>query len=272
MFVLVSWLAARQLTSASPSTIDMPPDAFPFPVEEAVFTTRDGETLSGWLLPAEASAPAIVLLHGHGGTRLQMTRRAKLFRSLGYAALFYDARACGASTGDTVTFGWRERADLIAAVDFLRQRGHERIACLGVSQGGATILFANTELGALACVVCESVYDDMTHAVERRARLLTRMPGWLVFSLLVPFAESRLGVSINELSPVDHVARLNCPLLLISGDQDARVLPSDTERLFEAAREPKEIWMVPGAEHEDLFRYPGYAERVTNFVQRHLGK
>lgn len=269
-FVFVSWLAARHLTAADPSDIGAPPADFSWPVEDASFKTRDGETISGWLVPAAPPAPGIVLLHGRGGTRRQMIRRAGMFRSLGCAALLCDARAFGESTGDMTTFGWRERSDLIAAVDFMRKRGHERIALLGVSQGGATILFAREELGKIACVVCESTYDTMTNAVERRARLLSPLPGWLSFSLLVPFAESRLGVSIDDLSPVDYIAKLDSPVLIVSGEQDDRVLPADTDRLFRAAREPKALWMVPGAGHEDLCRFPGYEERVTQFVQQHL--
>src|SRR5437773_8376842 len=47
---------------------------------------------------------------------------------------------------------------------------YESIACLGVSQGGATILFAAAELANVKCVICESVYDEMIHAVDRRMR------------------------------------------------------------------------------------------------------
>ncbi len=270
VFVAISWLAARHVTSAKPQVVGAPPADFPYPIEDAVFTTRDGERLSGWLVPADKSAPAIVLLHGYRGTRLQMVRRAKWFRSLGYAVLLYDARACGESTGDSITFGYRERADLLAAIDLLRQRGHARIACLGVSQGGATILYAAKDLGDVRCVICESTYDDMTNAVDRRSRRYTGLPGWLTGSLLVPFAEHRLDLSINELKPIDHIAELRCPLLMISGDQDDRTWLADTERLFEAAREPKELWMVEGAKHEDLFRFPGYEERVAQFLKRHL--
>ncbi len=272
MFVGGSWLAARHATSTKPSIIGAPPSDFPYPVENASFTTRDGETISSWLVPADSSAPAIVLLHGYRGTRWQMIHRAKLFRSLGFAVLLYDARACGESTGDATTFGYRERADLIAAFEFMRKRGHERIACLGISQGGATILYAGEELGDVRCVVCESVYDDMRNAVDRRARRYTRMPGWLTCSLLVPFAESRLELSIDDFRPVDQISKLRCPLLLLSGDQDNRVLPIDAERLFQTAREPKELWMIAGAGHEDMFRFPGYEERVTKFVQRHIGQ
>ncbi len=271
-FVAGSWLSARHLTSAKPQKVGAPPADFPYPIESAAFKTRDNETIQGWLVPTDSNAPAIVLLHGYRGTRRQMIQRAKLFRSLGYAVLLYDARACGESTGEAITFGLRERADLVAAVDLLRKRGHERIACLGVSQGGATILYAADELGDLRCVVCESVYDDMTNAFDRRSRRLSRSPGWLTGVLVVPFAESRLDVSIDELSPVDHISKVRCPLFVISGDADDRAWPIDTERLFEAAREPKELWMIAGAKHEDLFRFPDYERRVIEFVQRHMVK
>jgi fermentation-respiration switch protein FrsA (DUF1100 family) len=199
-----------------------------------------------------------------------MVPRARFLREQGYSVLLYDARACGESSGDAITFGYRERQDVIAAVQFLKDRGCRVIGCLGVSQGGATILFAADELPDVKCVICESVYDEMVHAVDRRMRHYTGVPGSLGACLLVPFAERRLGLSIGEVRPVDHVAKLPCPLLIISGGKDERTWPEDTERLFEAAASPKELWLIPEARHEDLYHYPGYQEKVSAFLQRHL--
>jgi dipeptidyl aminopeptidase/acylaminoacyl peptidase len=267
LFVGVSWIYAQRLTRARPSLIGAPPRDFPYAMKSITFTTRDEHTLSGWLVPGEKCERAIVLLHGFGGTRNQMMPRARFFRELGYTALLYDARACGESTGVSVSFGYREREDLIAAVRFLKNRGHRDIACLGVSQGGATILFAAEELRDVKCVICESVYDEMRHAVDRRMRRYTLLPGWLGACAMVPFAEHRLELSIDEVRPVDYVGKLRCPLLVISGDRDSRTWPEDTLRLFDAAHEPKELWMIEGAEHEDLYQFAGYEEKVGRFLR-----
>jgi dipeptidyl aminopeptidase/acylaminoacyl peptidase len=270
LFVSLSWVYAHQLTRARPSVVGAPPSDFPYRIESVTFTTRDEQRLSGWLVPAESRDRALVLLHGFGGTRMQMLPRARWLREQGYTSLLYDARACGESSGNAVTFGYRERADVIAAVTFLKERGYRDIACLGVSQGGATILFAAEELPDVKCVICESVYDEMRHAVDRRMRRYTFMPGWLGACAMVPLAEARVNVSIDAVRPVAHVGKLRCPLFVISGELDSRTWPEDTHRLFAAAREPKELWMIEDAEHQDLFHFPHYREKVGGFLRRHL--
>jgi pimeloyl-ACP methyl ester carboxylesterase len=269
LFVAVSWICAQQLTRPRPSIVGTPPPDMASPIESVTFATSDQQTLSGWLMPAETHSKAIVLLHGFGGNRRQMLPRAAFFRKHGYAVLLYDARACGESTGDCITFGYRERHDLLAAVKLLTDRNYEWIACLGVSQGGATILFAADKLESVHCVICESVYDEMLHAADRRMRRYTGMPGWLGACLLVPFAERRVGVAIDEVKPVDHIGKLRCPVFIISGEQDNRTWPEDTQRLYDAARSPKELWMIPEAGHEDLYRHAGYEEKVLSFLRSH---
>jgi fermentation-respiration switch protein FrsA (DUF1100 family) len=70
--------------------------------------------------------------------------------------------------------------------------------------------------------------------------------------------------------PVDHIGQLRCPVLLISGGQDDRTWPEDTQRLYEAARPPKELWMIPDAGHEDLFQQLNYEDKVGAFLRRHI--
>jgi uncharacterized protein len=268
LYVGVSWHLANHLTGPHPHVVGPPPSRFPYPIEEVSFTTSDDHTLAGWLISADKSNKGIVLLHGYTGNRQNMLPRAHFLRDQGFTALVYDARACGESTGDCITFGYRERHDLIAAVKLLQARGCKEIACLGVSQGGATILFAAEDLPGLKCVICESVYDEMEHAVDCRMRHKTGLPGWIGASLLVPFAERRIGLSIGDIKPVDHIGKLRCPVFILSGERDDKARPEDTQRLFDAAREPKELWMVPDASHEDLCRFPGYQEKIGDFLKR----
>ena len=169
-----------------------------------------------------------MLLHGYGGTRSQMLPRARFCRDMGFTVLLYDARACGESTGDHISFGYSERHDLIAAVNVLKECGCKDIACLGVSQGGATILFAADDLPELTCVICESVYDEMEHAVDRRLRHYTMLPGWLGASLLVPFAERRIGLSIDDVKP--SITSASCAARSSSSAANATTRPGPKTR------------------------------------------
>lgn len=272
LFVCVSWVYASHLTAARPAVIGKAPRDFPYIVENVNLATSDQQTLAGWFLPTADQSKAVILLHGYTCDRLQMLPRARWLRDQGYAVLLYDARACGESSGDHVTFGYLERKDLLAAVKFLKERGFAQIACLGVSQGGATILYAAEEMPDVACVVCESVYDNMAHALDRRMRHYTGVPGWLGGCAMVPIAEHRLGLTIDDMTPMNYIGALKCPVFIISGEQDDKTWPEDTARLYEAAHEPKQLWMIAGARHEDLFQFPGYEEKVGAFLKRHINR
>lgn len=268
LFVSASWFYAYKLTGPRHRPIPVPAD-FPFPLETAAWITADGQSIKGWFVPNEATDRALVLLHGFGGDRRSMLKRARHFREIGYAVLLYDARACGESSGDAVTFGYHEANDLLAGLAWLRERGYRRIGCIGVSLGGATVLMAADQLDDVRCVVCESVFDELAHAVDNRFRHYLRMPAAFGGCLMVPLAEQRTGVALTEVKPIDRIAKLRCPVFIISGAEDVKTLPAETQRLFEAAPEPKELWMVPQVGHRDLFS-PEYAGRVTSFLEQHM--
>ncbi len=94
------------------------------------------------LLPAgRASAPAIIFVHGAGPETRNASRfLAQFFVARGMAALIYDKRGAGASTGDWMHSSFEDLAkDTVAAVNYLKTR-HEidplRIGLMGSSQGG----------------------------------------------------------------------------------------------------------------------------------------
>ena len=62
-------------------------------------------------------------------------------------------------------------------------------------------------------------------------------------------------------------------VVLIHGEDDATIPPSHSEALFEAARGPHGLWLVPGAKHAAIFnRYPDdYELRVDSFLARAFG-
>ncbi len=75
------------------------------------------------------------------------------------------------------------------------------------------------------------------------------------------------GFDPDEVSPEKAVAARPFPVLLICGTRDHTIPCRHAERIFAAARGPKELWVVKGAEHAAaLGRAPTeYEERIVRF-------
>jgi alpha-beta hydrolase superfamily lysophospholipase len=272
-FTAMSWLTARWHAGPVRGVVGPVPASFPYPVEDVAVKTDDGILLRGWYVAAAGERTAIVLLHGRGGTRLSMLDRARFLREAGYGCLLYDARAHGESGGDRCGLGALETADLRAMLACLRQRGVERIGCQGFSQGAATILLTAPDLDGVRGVVVESSFATLRLEIDHAFRRRIGLPGWLAGLLYVPFTERRLGVAVDDVRPIDHIAQLGCPVMVIGGTLDRSAYAVDTRALYEAAHQPKELWLVEGAEHEDFYRFAPreYEARVLAFLARSVG-
>jgi fermentation-respiration switch protein FrsA (DUF1100 family) len=80
----------------------------------------------------------------------------------------------------------------------------------------------------------------------------------------------RLGISANDLRPIDHIANVDCPVLIMSGEKDRQTRQEDTETLFSRAQSPKQLWFVPKAGHIDLHKAARseYESRVLAFLEQ----
>ena len=262
------WLAGTILSW--PARAQMP--ALPAGAEIVSFASQSGATISGWLFPGQAGRGVVLLMHGVRANRLETSTRADFLRQAGYGVLQIDLQAHGESTGEQITFGYRESRDAQAAVKFLLARfPAERIGALGISLGGAAICLAEPPL-PLDAAILEMVYPDIHHAIENRvgrylgswARHLTPLLEWQL--------KPRLGVGTEALRPIDHVAMLKCPKLFIVGALDRHTPLTESHALFAAASEAKELWVVPGAQHENLHAkaQAEYEQRVLKFLAQTL--
>jgi fermentation-respiration switch protein FrsA (DUF1100 family) len=80
-----------------------------------------------------------------------------------------------------------------------------------------------------------------------------------------------VGLLLKDRFPsIDRVRRLACPVLVIAGDRDGIVPPSQSRALFEAAPSAlKRFVLIPGADHNDyeLQAGPGLVREVADFVR-----
>lgn len=117
--------------------------------------------------------------------------------------------------------------------------------------------------------VLESVYPTISEAVENRIRMRLGPLSPIATQLLLLQLKPRLDVSPTQLRPIDHVDKLGCPVLVMSGSLDRHTTRAETKRLYESASEPKQLAIIEGAAHVDFDPTP-YAELVLAFLDRHL--
>lgn len=269
----LSLAAGEWLTRPVRAAIGTPPAGLN--AETVTIHYGDGQRLAGWWLPGRAGEGAVLMMHSVRSSRLQMLARARWLQREGIASLIVDMPAHGESSGERISFGRREAASADAALAWLRQRlPGEKIAALGTSLGGASLLFAKRQPEVDALVV-ESVYPTIVEAIQDRlAMRLGTTAGHALAPLLLVQIPLRLGFGTDELRPIAAIADVRAPLLVASGTEDLHTRWPETEALFAAARAPKTLWAVQGAAHVDLhsFDATAYEARLLPWLQSHLRK
>ncbi len=241
--------------------------------EDVRFTTDDGVTLSGWLIPAgRETLAAVVLMHGFSWHRLPWLAGFVPWLQPRYHVLQFDFRGHGGSDDSLITLGTLEQHDVAAAVTFLAGRGLGPIALMGISMGGSVAIMAAPDL-PVAAVVADAAYADLRDPISNRMRASGYPLVGLGARLVVGAASLRARVRLR--SPIQRVARI-APrgLLLIAPAQDGLVSPEQSERLYRAAGEPKELFVVEGAAHAESHAAApeAYERRVLDFLGRHLDR
>ena len=242
------------------------------PVRSVQFQGAEGAILRGWFVPSAGKNGVVILLHGVRDNRKQMLGRARFLHRAGYSVLLYDSRASGESTGKAITFGYLESRDAQAAVRLAGELApNQPRGVIGVSLGGAAASLAEPPLDVNALVL-ESVYPTIHEAIDDRLRIYLGPAHLALTPTLEVMIRPRLGFSRDALRPVDSLARLHTPKLIVFGTADRHTTLAESRRIVETSAEPKQEWPVAGAAHRDLYAFAGpeYEHRILAFFHDHL--
>jgi alpha-beta hydrolase superfamily lysophospholipase len=240
--------------------------------ESVRFTTDDGVTLSGWLIPAvRETRTAVIVMHGFSGHRLPELAAFVPWLHERHNVLQFDFRGHGESDDSLITLGLHERRDVAAAVRFVESRGLGPVALFGISMGAAIAIVSAPDL-PVAAVVADAAFADLHHPVASRMRQLGYPMAGIGARLVTAGAAVRARARLID--PIHAVARI-APraLLFIAPREDQLISWRQSLRLYEAAGEPKELIVVEGAGHAEAYAVDpaAYRDRVLAFLERHLG-
>lgn len=243
------------------------PETFGLAYQEVRFKTGDGFVLFGWFLPAQGDAAGtIMFLHGNAENISTHISAAAWLPAQGFNVFLIDYRGYGASAGSPSLAG--AQRDIDAAMQTLLARSdidRNRIVVYGQSLGGALAGYNvaySTYRDHVRALVVESAFSSYAGITREKlaASWLTWPFQWLA-SLTVDENFSPLP-AMKLVSPI--------PLLVIHGDQDAIVPVHHGQRLYDAALEPKQLWVIPGAGHIQGMRREMWRDRFVAYLREVL--
>ncbi len=246
--------------------------------EDVAFKSSDGLILRGWFIPSRAESGNAVILyaHGLGANREQHLPDAALLARYGYGALLFDLRNHGKSEGTLTTMGYAEIEDVRGAVAYVLTRvevQHARIGLMGQSLGGGIAIRAAARVPEIRAVIAASAFSSLEENIAEGVQALTGLPPFPFAPLVIFWGERETNMRLADVRPVDDIAQI-APraILLIHGERDGVMPVENARRLYAAAREPKELYIIPNAAHVGLREAnpEEYERRVVEFWERYL--
>lgn len=249
--------------------------------EDFVITTDEGYRLYGWFIDAEKEYKGtIIYLHGVGDNKMSGLPLAKLFHDRGFNVVMYDSRAHGESEGKYCTFGYYEKYDVVKAIDWtieherVNGRVGGRIGVFGTSMGAAIAIQAAGIEHRIEAVVAEGCFTNLrTITVDYQKRLL-RLPWHFLRNIAIKRAEGMAKFRHHDVSPLKAVPGVRAPILFIHGTADTYIKYQYSQKLYAAANQPKELFLVDFANHTDVHSVgkSEYEEKIIGFFERTLAR
>lgn len=246
------------------------------PCEFVTIQSRDRLTLSGRYYHVQDGAPLAIGFHGYRSCWLvDFCGGADIAFQMGHNVLLVDERAHGKSQGRSITFGIKERHDLLCWVDYALNRfgPDTKILLYGVSMGAATVLMASglalpkNVKGIIADCPYSSPLDIILEVGKQ-----TGYPTKLIRPFVIWGAKIFGGFDVMEISAEEEVRNSRIPILLIHGADDNFVPAEMSEEIAKANPEKVTRYTFPGADHALSYMVdtPRYRKLVTEFVQHVL--
>ncbi|MBN1289555.1 MAG: alpha/beta hydrolase [Actinobacteria bacterium] len=229
----------------------LPPPPWADGSDEIWIETSDDTRIHGLWWPEPSGKPALLFLHGNAQEVYSWSLIREELSPLNLRMLLIDYRGYGKSEGEPGEQGLY--LDGAGAVDWLNSAGidDKDILVFGKSLGGAIAceLASNRSFKGL---ILESTFTSLDSVAQ------------YLFPAVVAFSPE-----IDSYDSIGKIGSIECPLLVIHGENDDLIPVEEGKALFNMANEPRELFIVKGAGHNDVSAVAGaeYAERIAEWLE-----
>ena len=191
----------------------------------------------------------------------------------GISSIIVDQRSHGNSEGNAITFGIKERYDVVSWVDFVLSRfgSDTKIILSGVSMGAATVLMAS-ELNLpenVVCILADCPYSSPSEIIKKVAKD-RGFSAKVIYPFIKLSARLFAGINLEESSPIEAVKNTDIPILIVHGDDDRYVPYEMGKAVFDAcSSDTKKMLTVKKAGHAISYFLDteNYTKTVSDFVE-----
>ncbi len=222
---------------------------------DARFTASDGTRIHGWHIPGESNV-TLLWLHGNSGNiSHRLDNILILNRRLGVGILIIDYRGYGLSEGKPSEKGIY--MDAQAALEYMTSE-------LGLDPERDIVLFGRS-LGAGVAVEMATRHSLRGVILESGFTSVRDMANSSGSPLPISIALTLLEARYDSLS---KIGRVNSPVMILHGDRDDTVPFWMAEKLFGAAKDPKTLYPIRGASHNNTYHIGGasYFDAIKKFI------
>lgn len=242
------------------------------------FDWRTVESFDGLRLAAryyrhDSADRTMILFHGYRSTGTRdFSCAVRSYYNMGMNVLLVDQRAHGASEGRLITFGVKERRDVLTWIEHIlsTENNDMKIFLGGMSMGATTVLLsAGLELPEnVKGIIADCGYTSPIDIIRKVAVQMFKIRGVVLIPIMNLGCKLLGHFSLYGISTVDALRNNKIPLLFIHGKKDGFVPMEMSQRAYDAAGGPKKILLVEGADHgfSYLIDPDGVSETLEAFI------
>ncbi len=237
-------------------------------------TSHDGLKLSARLIPCEGNVRPIGIIAMFHGFRSNPTHDFGTFamdlHSMGFMLLMVDQRAHGGSEGRYITYGAKERLDVLEWCKMLSQSFPDLpVLLFGLSMGASSVLMASSlELPAnVKGIVADCGYTTPDAICRKVLKEDMKLPVFPLFYTSRLLAKLAAGFDFKEVSAPDSAAASELPILIYHGEGDKFVPHSMGIEIKEAIGDRCTFCSIPEAGHGEAYLYDKerYLDKLRKF-------
>ncbi len=246
------------------------------PQENVTVETFDGLKLSCWFVHQKKKARGtIIYLHGVGDCKIAGVPFVRSLYGNGFNIFLYDSRQHGESEGYYCTYGFYEKHDVSAVISYLQSRKDIKVGKIGIfgtSMGGAVAIQAAAIDPRIACVVSEGSYTALRIVFVDYQKRIIKLPWHFLRNIALVQSQKMANFKARLVAPIEDIKRVHVPVLIVHGKNDSFIKSNYSKLLYDAANEPKQLLLIDGAEHTNVWEIGGqiYENSITTFFREHL--